>query len=166
MSKSNNNKPTTTTTAPEAAAPVPAVVALASSAQPAEYGISRLDDATAAAWGADGWSPGARFIKLREGDVVTGILVGAGSVDVADPATGGAGSQTVGTWLVEIAPGDVVEFLGAHELDRQLGPIAERIAAGRGRYEVRIARGPEERVGGRAITRYRTATRQIGGARG
>lgn len=97
-----------------------------------------------------------QFLVMESGDMLEGILAGAGEVESTDDETGQP--KMLKTWIVRHASGVLVEFLSAHELSRALTPRSP-LGKTPDKYPwdsvlVRIFRGPDERVGKRMVTRY------------
>lgn len=106
------------------------------------------------------------FVTLSEGDLAKGTFVRRGSVrsggGVPDRITGEIAEKLMPTIVLRTERGTSIEMLLSHETERALANLTD---ADRGKVEIAILRGPEERVGSgqasRMITRYRVATRRI-----
>jgi hypothetical protein len=150
MAKNKNTDDTTATTATN--------VTTAIAAPASGFGMRKLSSREDLANAFRGASMAPRFVTLENGDFICGNFVRFGRVQLGDAhkdrVTGEL--KSVATVVLDLGAGDRIEFLSAHELDRSLGrdPVTGLSSAVVPGDELRIARGPDERVGGQVVTRY------------
>lgn len=147
---------------PNAPEPSPEPTALGVPDQAGSLVTRVTDEAQAAAlFSGDGIEMAPIFVRLAEGDFIQGIFERKGRVraeDERDRITGEIREKWIGT-IVLRRGAVLVEFNSAHEIDRALADLGKD---DRGRVELRVLRGPDERIpGGTVVTRYRVATRRL-----
>ena len=151
MAKNDKTTTTTTTTTPTATALAPVNPAAA-------RGMRKLASREEMADAFRGSQMAPRFVTLENGDFICGAFVRFGRVQLGDQHKDRVTGEykSAATVVVDLGAGDRIEFLSAHELDRGLGrdPVSGTSAIVAAGDEVRIARGPDERVGGQVVTRY------------
>lgn len=101
------------------------------------------------------------FISLKPGQVVRGVLVEAGKMEITDTAT--KQLKDVGTWTLEDGNGFRCRFLTAHQLDQELNVVDEKTGEVRpriGAYVIIAKLEDEKLAGGRNVGRFRVAIKK------